>query len=34
MKKNHIYIYNKQVSLVSSNAGEISIDTKVNFLII
>lgn len=33
MKKNHIYIYNKQVSLVSSNAGEISIDSEIKSII-
>jgi len=29
MRKNNIYIYNKQVSLVSSNAGEISTDSEI-----
>ena len=33
MKKNHIFIYNKQVSLVSSNAGEISIDSEIKNII-
>ena len=34
MKKNHIFIYNKQkVSLVSSNAGEISTDSELKNII-